>query len=114
ARIDDPSSYEVGLRYSDPKDWHVIATGLAARARCGLPYRPRVSVLTWNVKDFNRSELRRQGLDVFDPDRLLGLWWQEDAAGIHSVLRDTLRTLAYEGRARAGTLAEILRRERLF
>ena len=35
--------------------------------------------MTWNPKDFNRSELRRQGLDVYNPDRMLAQWWQEDA-----------------------------------
>ncbi|TAN25829.1 MAG: hypothetical protein EPN31_14900 [Castellaniella sp.] len=27
-------------------------------------------------KDFNRSELRHQGLDVYSPDQLLAGWWQ--------------------------------------
>lgn len=72
----DTQVYEASLRYSDPKDFHVIAAGLARRARCGLPQTPTVQVLTWNLKDFNRSELRRQGLDVYNPDRMLLQWWQ--------------------------------------
>lgn len=110
----DVSPYEVGLRYSDAKDWHVIAAGLAGRARSGLALRPEVTVLTWNLKDFNRSELRRQGLDSADPDRMLVRWWQEDPATVHGVLTDTLRELAEQGRPRQGGLVETLRRERLF
>ena len=56
----DAQAYEASLRYSDPKDFHVIAAGLARRARCGLQQVPVVQVMTWNLKDFNRSELRRQ------------------------------------------------------
>ncbi len=64
--------YEVGLRYSDPKDFHVIAAGLARRARGGLQRPPAVHVMTWNLKDFNRSELRRQGLRVCTPRSIAG------------------------------------------
>lgn len=110
----DTAPYEAVLRYSDPKDWHVIAAGLAARARCGLQMPPQVSVLTWNLKDFNRSELRRQGLDLYDPDRLLSLWWQEDSSALHEVLTSTLAELAGAGRARQGGLPDVLRRERLY
>lgn len=110
----DVSPYETGLRYSDAKDWHVIAAGLAGRARSGLAMRPEVTVLTWNLKDFNRSELRRQGMDSSDPDRMLVRWWQEDPALLYGVLTDTLRELAEQGRPRQGDLVETLRRERLF
>src|SRR5690606_1249836 len=68
--------YESVLRYSDPKDFHVVAAGLACKARRGD--QAPVSVLTWNLKDFNKGELRRQGLQVLDPDRLLSAWMVED------------------------------------
>ena len=110
----DVAPYEVGLRYSDAKDWHVIAAGLAGRARSGLVLRPEVTVLTWNLKDFNRSELRRQGMDSADPDRMLTRWWQEDPPTLYGVLVDTLRDLAAQGRPRQGDLVDTLRRERLF
>lgn len=110
----DVSAYEAGLRYSDAKDHHVIAAGLAGRARSGIQVTPEVSVLTWNLKDFNRSELRRQGLDAIDPDRLLVRWWHDNPRQIHDVLTSTLSALAAEGRARPGTLTDILRRERLY
>ncbi|GAA5235599.1 PIN domain-containing protein [Verticiella sediminum] len=106
--------YETGLRYSDAKDWHVIAAGLARRARSGLAAPPEVSVLTWNLKDFNRPELRRMGMDVLDPDRLLVRWWSEDAEPVAAVLRATVDGLAAAGRPRQGGMAEILRRERLY
>src|SRR5690606_33921994 len=110
----DVAVYENGLRYSDRKDHHVIAAGLAGRARSGVQLKPEVTVLTWNLKDFNRSELKRQGLDVCDPDRLLCRWWQEDPLMILDVMTATLRQLADEGRARSGTLVDVLRRERLY
>lgn len=110
----DVAAYEAGLRYSDPKDWHVIAAGLAGRARSGLTHRPEVTVLTWNLKDFNRGELRRQGLDAWSPDRLLTHWWQAHAPTIHARLTATLDELAAAGRPRPGTLVETLRRERLY
>jgi len=110
----DTSPYEAVLRHSDPKDFHVIAAGLAGKARCGLPAPPRVTVLTWNLKDFNRSELRQQGMDVSDPDRLFAQWWQTDAAAIETVLQRTLADLAADGRPRDGALPEVLHRERLY
>lgn len=110
----DVTPYETGLRYSDAKDWHVIAAGLAGRARSGLAHRPEVTVLTWNLKDFNRSELRRQGMDSCDPDRMLTRWWQQDAHAVYTVLSDTLDELAALGRPREGDLVQTLRRERLF
>lgn len=83
----DLQAYEAGLRYSDPKDFHVIAAGLAQRARCGLQQPPQVLVTTWNLKDFRRSELRRQGMDVFNPDKLLSQWWQDDADRLRESIR---------------------------
>src|SRR5690606_18253030 len=57
--------YKQGLQYSDPKDWHVIA---AARAAQHAFTGSTVRILTKNIKDFNRSELRRLGLSVVAPD----------------------------------------------
>ncbi|CAM3883557.1 PIN domain-containing protein [Bordetella tumulicola] len=113
AAQDDLQVYESGLRYSDPKDFHVIAAGLARRARCGLQQPPQVLVATWNLKDFNRSELRRQGLDVFNPDRLLSQWWQEDA----DLLRESIRAVPTDYIALGRDpepLAATLHRERLY
>ncbi|MCD0501500.1 PIN domain-containing protein [Bordetella petrii] len=109
----DTQVYETGLRYSDPKDFHVIAAGLARRARCGLQLPPRVLVATWNLKDFNRSELRRQGLDALNPDRLLSLWWQEGAERLRPALRGVPDDYIALGRD-AEPLAATLHRERLY
>lgn len=109
----DLQAYEAGLRYSDPKDFHVIAAGLARRARCGLQQPPQVLVATWNLKDFNRSELRRQGLDALNPDRLLSQWWQADAARLHGAIRAVPADYVALGRD-PEPLAATLHRERLY
>lgn len=106
-------AYESVLRYSDPKDFHVIAAGAACRARCGLQQVPRVIVATWNLKDFNRSELRRQGLDVRNPDTLLSEWWREDAARLHDSIRAVPGDYIALGRE-PEPLAATLHRERLY
>ncbi|WP_454692465.1 PIN domain-containing protein [Achromobacter aloeverae] len=106
------SAYEAGLRYSDPKDRHVIAAGLAWRARCGEQVAPATGVLTWNLKDFNRSELRRLGMDVHSPDRLLSFWWEQDPEPLRSALAETMEQLVAAGR-QPEPLAVTLNRERL-
>jgi len=106
------NTYEAGLRYSDPKDRHVIAAGLASRARCGEQISPAAGVLTWNLKDFNRSEMRRLGMDVYDPDRLLSFWWGQDPAPLRDALAHTMEQLVEAGR-QPEPLAVTLNRERL-
>ena len=109
----DCAPYEIGLRYSDPKDWHVIAAGLAKRARCQLAITPSVSVMTWNLKDFNRSELKRQDVKVGSPDALLSQWFTQWPEQIMSALIDVPDDAALVGRP-ATNLAQALHRERLF
>lgn len=109
----DVTPYLVGLRDSDAKDWHVIAAGLAARAR-QPQHGATVAVLTWNLKDFRRAELRRLGLELTDPDRILCAWWTHNPAQVTEVLQRTLADLAAAGRPRTGELTDVLRRERLF
>lgn len=109
----DTQVYEASLRYSDPKDFHVIAAGLARRARCGLPQTPVVQVLTWNLKDFNRSELRRQGLDVYNPDRMLAQWWQDGAGRMRDAIAQIPSDYIALGRE-PEPLATTLHRERLY
>jgi hypothetical protein len=104
--------YETGLRYSDPKDFHVIAAGLARRARCGLQRPPAVQVMTWNLKDFDRSELRRQGLDVYSPDQLLAAWWRAGSAHLDAAVQAVAADSVALGRT-PEPLADILQRERL-
>ncbi|MGN6581011.1 MAG: PIN domain-containing protein [Bordetella sp.] len=109
----ETQAYETGLRYSDAKDFHVIAAGLARRARCGLQHTPVVQVMTWNLKDFNRSELRRQGLDVFSPDVMLARWWQADAPALRYALETVEQDFVALGREPL-PLDAILHRERLY
>ena len=109
----DTQAYEAGLRYSDAKDFHVIAAGLARRARCGLQRTPVVQVMTWNLKDFNRSELRRQGLDVFSPDVMLARWWQASEPALRPALAPVEEDYVALGREPL-ELGPILHRERLY
>lgn len=113
AKESDIEPYEAILKYSDPKDFHVIAAGLARRARCGLQHTPAVHVLTWNLKDFNRSELRRQGLNVFNPDRLLAQWWQSDGAMMRTAIDAIPADYIALGRE-PEALPALLHRERLY
>ena len=112
ADVGDAASYEVGLRYSDPKDHHVIAAGLAARARAQLQGRPTVRVLTWNLKDFNRAELKRQDMSAWDPDRQLAQWFELDPRRLAAALEQARRYALARGRDEP--LADTLHRERLF
>ncbi|MER1969105.1 PIN domain-containing protein [Castellaniella sp. GW247-6E4] len=104
--------YEAGLRYSDPKDFHVIAAGLARRARCGLQRPPAVQVMTWNLKDFNRSELRRQELDAYSPDQLLATWWRAGSSRLDAAVQAVAADSVALGRT-PEPLADTLQRERL-
>ena len=108
----DLSAYEAGLRYSDEKDWHVIAAGLASRARSTSQMTPEVRVLTWNLKDFNKGELKRQGLTAWDPDRQLSAWLEQSPDPMLPLLM-TVRTHAL-ARGRDEPIAQTLKRERLF
>ncbi len=110
ADMGDVSVYKEGLRRSDPKDWHVVAAARAVLGRCP---GSEVAVVTRNLKDFNRSELRGFGLGLLDPDELLVRCWLKDAALVEWSLREIEGDFAAVGRE-AGPLAEVLRRERLF
>lgn len=97
------------LRYSDAKDWHVILTGCQARE-----IYPHVSILTWNLKDFQKTELKRLGLGVVDPDRCLTQWWNRDADLLRTRLKETVDELIEQGRRQPEPLSSFLKRERLF
>lgn len=110
ACLDQTDAFKTGLKYSDPKDWHVIAA-----ARAALAYQPSatVAVLTRNIKDFNRSELRRIGLSLYDPDQFLVrcLWSYPDI--VMKVLAHLPDAMHVEDKP-VESLADVLRRERLF
>ncbi|WP_233155060.1 PIN domain-containing protein [Candidimonas nitroreducens] len=109
ADLGEVEAYKQGLRYSDPKDWHVVAAGRAALAR--WPGQP-AAILTRNLKDFDRRELRGLGLQLYEPDRYLELCW----AAHGGPLRDALESLAQELAQieAAPPLHEVLGRERLY
>jgi hypothetical protein len=106
----DVEAYKSGLRRSDPKDWHVVAAGRAARARWpGL----EAGIMTRNIRDFNRSELRSVGLDLFDPDEFLLRCWHQYPDAMHGLLA-VLPAYAQAPDRELEPVESILRRERLF
>ena len=107
--IPQPDEAEPVLTHSDPKDWHVILTAWQARMT-----HDHTNIVTWNLKDFRRSELRFLGLNVMDPDRLLTDWYKTHRATFEAHLQSTVQTLIDEGRRRPDPLPELLIRERLF
>lgn len=111
ANMGDVTEFESELRHTDRKDKHVAAAGIAAvaRTRSGP-----VSVLTWNIKDFSRSELRKQGLGLTDPDRLLSLWWPTHAEILKTHIESSLNALFAAGRRQPEPVVAMLKRDRLF
>lgn len=102
--------WQDGLRYSDAKDWHVIAAGRAVQALQADTY---VAITTWNLRDFNRSEMRRLGLQTISPDTLLARCWHAAPAAMLAALEGMGQDAANLG----GTpepIAAALKRERLF
>lgn len=106
----DVAPFKQGLVYSDPKDWHVIAA-----ARAVLAKRPAasVAVVTRNLRDFRRAELRRLGIELMDPDQLLVRCWEHHREPLQSAFEHMPQDLAASGRP-LETLDVILKRERLF
>ncbi len=111
ANMGDVTEFEAELRHTDRKDKHVAAAGIAAVART---VSGPVSVLTWNIKDFSRSELRKQGLGLIDPDRLLSLWWPTHQAVLVKHIERTLNALFASGRRQPEPVVTMLKRDRLF
>ena len=103
-------TWEQGLQYSDPKDWHVIAAARAAQARFQTRY---VHVLTRNSKDFNRSELRRLALSRWEPDGFLCVLWDEGGADWSKLLEAMPAAVTAPDKPLLSVTA-LLKRERLF
>ena len=99
------------LKHSDPKDWHVITAGYWVKRE--HPAHP-VGVLTFNVKDFRRSELRQLGLDLWEPDRLLVSWWPDQQDVLKSTLHSVIAELVRTGRREAAPIDTFLKRDRLY
>ncbi len=106
----DISGFKDGLIHSDPKDWHVVA---AARAALAKQAGARVAVVTRNLKDFRRSELRRLGIELMDPDQLLVRCWMQHRSDLEAILEQVIGERAATGRS-PEPLHEMLKRERLF
>lgn len=111
ANMGDVTPFEASLKHTDRKDKHVAATGIAAVAAV---HAGPISVLTWNIKDFSRSELRRQQLGLIDPDRLFSQWWPTHRQLLSEALDLTVSELVSSGRRQAEPLLDMLRRDRLF
>ena len=106
----DVSAFEKGLHRSDPKDWHVIAAGRAAKGR--HPART-AAIVTRNIRDFNRTELRGYGLTLFEPDELLLRFHLAYPQRMQAVMPDIPALATAPGQDPA-SLESILKRERLF
>ncbi|MGH8813216.1 MAG: PIN domain-containing protein [Advenella sp.] len=104
------SEFETELSKSDPKDWHVIAAGRAALA---LYPGQSVCILTRNLRDFNRSELRLLGLSLFDPDQFLVKCYELAPDLLMQLLALIPDDAERIGRPRE-PLEAVLKRERLF
>ena len=111
ANMGDVTAFEVDLRHTDRKDKHVAAAGIAGVVRA---VSGSVSILTWNIKDFSRSELRKQQLGLMDPDRLLSQWWPNHTEVLKEQIDLTIAELFHSGRRQSEPFVNMLRRDRLF
>lgn len=103
-------NYQEGLRYSDPKDWHVIA---AARAAQHSFPGGCVGILTKNTKDFNRSELKRLDIARWAPDAFFCELWPRAQAVFMPLLQQMPDAVRAPDKEPLSTEA-LLKRERLF
>lgn len=103
-------SWQQGLQYSDPKDWHVIAAARAAQDR--FPHRS-VSILTRNTKDFNRGELRRLAIERWSPDAFFCAFLPVASNTLMSLLVDLPLAVKAPNKSTL-PVEDLLKRERLF
>lgn len=106
----DVEVFKSGLKRSDPKDWHVVAAG---RAVLSHGHHTHVDILTRNIKDFNRSELRQHGLGLLDPDTFLVRCLMQFPQVVCAMLRQLPQSVIAPDRT-PDPLPVILKRERLF
>lgn len=111
ANMGDVSHIETELVHCDKKDRHVAAAGIhAAREH----HYPDVIILTWNIKDFSRSELRRHQLGLSDPDLLLSKWWPAHEALMRESVESVIQDLFDSGRRQREPMVDLIRRDRLY
>lgn len=105
ALISGYRDYERLFPNTDAKDRHVAAAAVAARKRCGAE---RVTIVTWNLKDFDRKEMAAAGITAENPDaflcRLLTETPEKTVAAF-TRMRDNLRHPPKSKRECADTLA---------
>jgi hypothetical protein len=105
ALINQYRQYERLFPNSDAKDRHVAATALAARKRSKTN---SVTIITWNLTDFDPKELAAVGVVAETPDvflcRLLANS-PEDVVAAFKRMRDNLRNPTKTTRECADTLA---------
>ena len=111
ADMGDVTEHEALLKHTDKKDKHVAAAGVAAVANTACA---PISVVTWNTKDFSRSELRRQQLGLIDPDRLFVQWWPTHQSLLRHHIDATIHALVEAGRRQPEATVAMLKRDRLF
>lgn len=111
SNMGDVTEFEVDLRHTDRKDKHVAAAGIAGVSR---KVAQPISVLTWNLKDFSRSELRKQQLGLIDPDRLLSQWWATQSSQLQQHIDATVEELFSTSRRQPEPVVVMLKRDRLF
>lgn len=90
---------------TDTKDRHVAAAAVAVRRRTGVE---TVTIVTWNLKDFDRGELHAAGLAASNPDAFLCRLLADAPQPVVSAftrMRDNLRNPPKTSRECAGTLA---------
>jgi hypothetical protein len=76
---------------TDAKDRHVAAAAVAARKRSKADI---VTIITWNLRDFDRNELARVGVAAETPDAFLCRLLAESPTGVIDAfmrMRDKLR-----------------------
>jgi hypothetical protein len=96
---------------TDHKDHHVVHAAWKVKQHLESA---DVSIVTMNIKDFNRCELRSLKLNLLEPDRLLDTLWADCADILFTSLDETVDDLVRTGRREAAPLEDFLRRERLF
>ena len=90
---------------TDAKDRHVAAAAVAARKRSGADI---VTIITWNLADFDRTELTQAGVAAENPDDFLYRLLADSPAMVFAAftrMRDNLRNPSKTTRECADTLA---------
>lgn len=111
ANMGDVSHIETELIHCDKKDRHVAAAGIHALRE---HHYPDVTILTWNIKDFSRSELRRHQLGLSDPDLLLSKWWPTHETLMRESVEAVIQDLFDSGRRQPEPKVDLIRRDRLY